>query len=183
MTDKNKSCPDAVGRRKNAFDVRRLTTLSLLVAVSMILSYVESQIPVFIAVPGVKLGLANILSVFALYTLGVWGACGVSLVRVCLSALLFGNPVSLIFSLSGAVLSLGAMILVKKLCPFSPVGVSVVGGVMHNVGQICAAAIIMETGAIVSYLPVLIISGTVAGVLVGLAAGELKRRLSRVNKK
>ena len=161
------------------FDTRRLCVLALSVSVAMILSYLESLIPVLIAVPGVKLGLANIATVFALYTLGWRSAVAVSLVRVCLSSLLFGNAVGLIYSLSGAVLSLAVMIALKALPFFSSVGVSVAGGVMHNAGQIIAAAIIMETAAIVSYLPVLIISGTVAGIVIGAAAGILVARTAR----
>ena len=160
-------------------DTKRLATLSILISVAMILSYVESLIPPFVAVPGVKLGLSNIATVFALYTLGAPAAVTVSLVRVVLSALIFGNFVSLIYSLSGAILALTFMIILRKLAPFSSVGVSVAGGVAHNAGQIIAACIVMESAAIAVYLPPLVISGTVAGVAIGIAAGILVKKTEK----
>ena len=156
-----------------------MVTLSALVAVAMILSYVESMIPAFVAVPGVKMGLSNIATVFALYSLGWPYAIIVSVVRVFLSSLLFGNFVSLIYSLSGAFLALGLMILLKKLDRFSTVGVSVAGGVGHNAGQIIAACIVMENAAISLYIIPLIISGTISGVLIGLVAGNLVERVKK----
>ena len=167
-------------RKNNASSTRRLTTLAILVSVAMVLSYVEHLIPVFIAVPGVKLGLANIATVFALYALGWREACAISLVRVCLSALLFGNVPALIYSLSGAALSVAVMILLYFLCSFSSVGVSVAGGVAHNAGQLLAAALVMNTPALVSYFPVLVLSGTLAGVVIGLCAGLLIKRLGKI---
>lgn len=158
---------------------RQLVTLSALIAVAMILSYVESMIPAFVAVPGVKVGLSNIATVFALYALGWPYAICVSVVRVFLSALLFGNFVSLIYSLSGAALALIVMILLKKLDKFSSIGISVAGGVCHNAGQIIAACIVMETTAIAIYIIPLIISGTIAGVVIGLVAGNLVERVRK----
>ena len=161
------------------FDTKRLTTLSILVSLAMILSYVESLIPPLVAVPGVKLGLSNIATVFALYTLGAPSAVAVSLVRVALSALLFGNFVSLLYSVSGAALALAFMILLGRLKSFSSVGVSVAGGVAHNAGQIIAACLVMENAAISLYFPPLIISGTVAGVAIGAAAGILVKKTEK----
>lgn len=160
-------------------DTKKLTALSALIAVAMILSYVESLVPAFVAVPGVKMGLSNIATVFALYTLGWPSAICVSLVRVLLSSLLFGNFVSLIYSLSGAALALLTMILLKRFGCFSSVGVSVVGGVSHNAGQIIAACIVMENAAISLYIIPLIISGTISGVVIGLAAGMLVTRIKK----
>ncbi len=165
--------------RKTTLDTKKMVTLSSLIAVAMILSYIESLVPAFVAVPGVKMGLSNIATVFALYALGWPYAICVSLVRVFLSALLFGNFVSLIYSLSGAALALLAMILLKKLDSFSSVGVSVVGGVCHNAGQIIAACIVMENAAISLYIIPLIISGTLSGVLIGLVAGMLVDRIKK----
>ena len=169
---------------KSSFKFGKLTThqlvaLSALIAVAMILSYVESMIPAFVAVPGVKVGLSNIATVFALYALGWPYAICVSVVRVFLSALLFGNFVSLIYSLSGAALALGVMILLKRLDKFSSIGISVAGGVCHNAGQIIAACIVMETAAIAVYIIPLIISGTIAGVVIGLIAGNLVERIKK----
>lgn len=160
-------------------NTRQLVTLSALIAVAMILSYVESMIPAFVAVPGVKIGLSNIATVFALYALGWPYAICVTIVRVFLSALLFGNFVSLIYSLSGAALALASMILLKRLDKFSSIGVSVVGGVCHNVGQILAACIVMETAAIAVYIIPLLISGTIAGVVIGLVSGNLVERVKK----
>lgn len=168
--------------RRSTLDTKRMVTLSALIAVAMILSYVESMIPAFVAVPGVKMGLSNIATVFALYFLGWPYAICVSLVRVCLSALLFGNMVGLIYSLSGAALALLVMILLKNFDLFSNVGVSVAGGICHNAGQIIAACIVMKTSAISVYFIPLIISGTVSGVLIGVVSGMLVERLKKIIK-
>ncbi len=165
--------------RKTTLDTKKMVTLSSLIAVAMILSYIESLVPAFVAVPGVKMGLSNIATVFALYTLGWPYAICVSVVRVFLSSLLFGNFVSLIYSLSGAALALLVMILLKKLDSFSSVGVSVAGGVCHNAGQIIAACIVMQNAAISLYIIPLIISGTLSGVLIGLVAGMLVERIKK----
>ena len=164
-------------------DTKKLATLSLLISVAMILSYIESLIPPLVAVPGVKLGLSNIATVFALYSLGAPAAVTVSLLRVLLSALLFGNFVSLVYSFSGAVLALTLMILIRKIGRFSSVGVSVVGGVAHNAGQIIAACIVMESAAIALYLPPLVISGTIAGIAIGVASGILVKKTEKYIKK
>lgn len=165
--------------RKTTLDTKKMVTLSSLIAVAMILSYIESLVPAFVAVPGVKMGLSNIATVFALYTLGWPYAICVSVVRVFLSSLLFGNFVSLIYSLSGAALALLVMILLKKLDSFSSVGVSVAGGVCHNAGQIIAACIVMQNAAISLYIIPLIISGTLSGVLIGLVSGMLVERIKK----
>lgn len=160
-------------------DTKKLTTFSLLVAVAMILSYIESLIPIFVAIPGVKLGLSNIATVFALYTLGWPAAISVSLVRVLLSALLFGNIPSLAFSLAGAVLALASMIPLSRINIFTSIGVSVVGAIMHNVGQITCAAIVMETLGVTYYLIPLFLSGTIAGVVIGIISGILVERIKK----
>ena len=164
---------------KKKLTTKQLVTLSALIAVAMILSYIESLIPAFVAGPGVIMGLSNIATVFALYALGWQYAICVSVVRVFLSALLFGNFVSLIYSLSGAALALALMILLKKLDSFSSVGVSVAGGVGHNAGQIIAACIVMENAAISLYIIPLIISGTISGIVIGLVAGNLVERVKK----
>lgn len=161
------------------FSTKKMTTLALLVAVAMILSYIESLIPPLAAIPGVKIGLSNIATLFALYVLGWQSAVCVSLVRVCLSALLFGNFVGFVYSLSGAVFALVVMIFLVRIRLFSTIGVSVAGGVMHNAGQVLAAALVMRSGEIVYYLAPLAVSGTLAGVAVGIAGGLLAARLKR----
>ena len=148
----------------------------------MILSFIESLIPPLAMVPGVKIGLANIVTVFLLYTLGIRAAGAVSLIRVLLSALLFGNVQSLIFALSGALLSFVVMIVAKHLLPFGTVGVSVLGAIAHNAGQIIAAVIVMQTVGVAYYFIPLVISGTLGGVLVGIVAAVITARLEKVIK-
>ncbi len=160
---------------------RKLAFLGLSIALAMILSFVESQIPVFTAVPGMKLGLPNLVMVFLLYRIGWKETAAVSLVRVLLVSLLFGNAQSLVFSLAGAALSLAGMTLLKKSRLFSPVAVSVTGGVLHNIGQIIAACLWTGTAQIAYYLPVLLLSGIAAGILIGLLSGLLLKRLSSVS--
>ena len=161
---------------------KKLATAAMLTATAMMLSYVESLIPAFVAIPGIKIGLANIVTVFALYTIGWRGAICVSLVRVCLSSLLFGNATGFFYSLMGALLSFVGMLILSRMRFFSSVAVSSVGGVLHNVGQIFAAALVLETAAVFVYLPVLFISGTIAGVVIGIAAGLLVKRLEKIIK-
>lgn len=158
-------------------ETRKIARMGLLVALSMILSYVESLIPAFVAVPGVKVGLANIVVIFALYTLGPIEALIVSLLRVILSSFLFGSVLSLLYSLSGALLSLGGMMLMKKLKIFSTTVVSVTGGVLHNVGQILVACLVLETDVLLYYLPVLILSGVITGAVIGIIASLVIKRL------
>ena len=159
-------------------NTRRLTALSLTVSFALILSFIESRIPAFVAIPGIKVGLANIAIIFTLYKFGIKEAIAVSAVRVCLMATLFGSPVSFIYSLTGAVLSLSVMLLLKKLTPLSEVAVSVSGGVMHNIGQICAASIMLGTNVVLYYLPFLLLSGTIAGIAVGVASGMLLKKVT-----
>lgn len=158
-------------------NTKRLVTLALCTAVAMILSYLESLIPLSFAVPGIKIGFANIAVIFVLYRFGWKEASIVSLLRIVWLALLFGNAMTLIYSVCGAVLSLTGMILLKRLQKFSEVGVSVAGGILHNAGQITAAMVLMDTAQIVYYLPVLAISGTVAGIVIGIVAAILIKRV------
>lgn len=155
-----------------------MTTLALSVSLALILSFIESRIPAFVAIPGIKMGLANIAVIFTLYKLGAREAIVVSGIRVVLVSMLFGSPVSFIYSISGAVLSLTAMILLKKLTPLGEITVSIVGGIMHNVGQIGAASFMLATNVVVYYLPFLILSGTIAGVAVGVVSGLLIKKVN-----
>ena len=143
----------------------------------MILSFIESRIPAFTAIPGVKVGLANIAVIFTLYKFGVYEAIVVSLLRVVLVSMLFGNPQSFLFSVAGAVLSLTVMILLKKLVRAPEVVVSVSGGIMHNIGQIIMASIVLGTNVVAYYLPFLLLSGTLAGVVVGVASATLIKKV------
>ena len=160
---------------------RRITLMALLTAAAMILSYVESLLP-SPGIPGVKLGLANIAVIFALYRLGWKEAAAISLVRVGMVSLLFGSVGALFYSLAGAVLSLAVMTLLRRLDVFSPVGVSVAGGVSHNVGQILMAVVLLETERLIWYLPVLILTGLGGGILVGLCGAALVKRIPPLEK-
>ena len=159
---------------------KKVATLGLCIALSMVLSFIEHQIPPLVAVPGVKVGLPNLVMVFMLYKIGWKETAIVSIVRVVLVSMIFGSVISMAYGLSGATLSLIGMILLQKTKLFSTVTVSVVGGVLHNVGQIAIACVIMGTGLLVSYLPVLLISGTIAGVVIGFVAGLLVKKLDKL---
>ena len=156
---------------------QKLTVMALTTAIALVLSFIESQIPAFVAGPGVKMGLANIAIVYALYRLGWKEAALISLIRVVLVSLLFGSAASFLYSLAGAVLSLLGMALLKKTGKFTEIVVSVAGGVLHNIGQIAMASIILETDALRYYLPFLLVSGILAGVVIGLISGILIRRI------
>lgn len=157
----------------------KIAYLGVFTALALILSFVESQIPPLMAVPGVKLGIPNIAILFILYKVGWKEAALVNVVRVFAVGLLFGSVMSMIYSFSGAILSLLGMVLLKKSNWFSCVTVSVIGGILHNVGQIIAACFVTETSELLYYLPVLIISGTVAGILIGIIAGMLLKRMEK----
>ena len=155
----------------------KITTFALTISVAMLLSYIESRVPAFVAIPGIKVGLANIAVIFTLYKFGARAAVTVSIIRVILIATLFGTPVSFIYSVSGATLSLILMILLRKLTPLTEVAVSVTGGVAHNIGQIAAASFMLSTNIVLYYLPFLLVSGTIAGIVVGVSSAILVKRI------
>lgn len=154
----------------------KIARYGLLAALALALSYAESLLP-SPGVPGVKLGLPNLVVVFTLYRLGAADAWALSLARALLASLLFGSGASLAYSLAGAVLSLAVMCLLKRTGKFSETGVSVAGGVAHNAGQILVAALLLETTRLAWYLPVLCVSGTVAGILIGIVSALLVKRV------
>ena len=143
---------------------KKLANMAMLVALAMIFSYVESLIPINFGVPGMKLGVANLVTVTGLYFLEIPEVLAVSVLRVLLTGFLFGNGMSIIYSLAGAVVSLLAMVLVKKMDGISIVGVSITGGVFHNIGQILVAMAVVENLKLIYYLPVLLVAGKGAGV-------------------
>lgn len=159
---------------------KKIAMLGLSIALAMIMSYIEVLVPLSFAVPGIKMGLANIVIIFALYKLGTKEAVLVSLIRVILVSLLFSNAMAMAYSIAGAVLSLGVMWILKKTDKFSVVGVSIAGGIMHNVGQIIMAVILLGTEQIALYLPVLIITGTVTGIVIGIVAGLVINRFKNI---
>ena len=160
---------------------KRTAILGLCVSCALILSYVELLIPpITVAVPGIKMGLANVMTVFVLYRFGIKSAAAVSGGRIILSTLLFGSAVSFVYSFLGGVLSLVAMWGLVKIDKLSHVGVSAVGGVIHNAGQIIGAVILMGSGKIAYYFPVLAISGTISGIFVGLLGAIMLKNLRNV---
>ena len=160
--------------------VKKVAVLGLCVALAMIMSYIESLFPLNLAVPGIKMGLANIVIIFLLYRVGFSSACIVSLIRVFLVSMLFGNVMMMAYSIAGAVLSLAVMFVLKKCRKFSVVGVSIAGGVAHNAGQIIMAVILLGAKQIAYYLPVLAVTGTVTGVLIGIAASVVIKRVKHI---
>lgn len=153
--------------------------LGLCAALAMIFSFVESQIPPIVPLPGVKVGLPNIAIVFVLYRVGVKEAYAVNLVRIVLTSLLFGTS-HLPYALVGGMLSLTVMALMRRFTAFSSVSVSVTGGVFHNIGQVAVAYFITNTAQLFTYyLPVLLVSGTIAGVVIGVVAGIAVKRLEK----
>ena len=160
---------------------KRITFLGLCASVAMILSYIEFLLPpLFSSVPGIKMGLANIIIIFILYRFGVASAFAVSGVRLVLVTLLFGNVMTLLYSAVGALLSLVLMSVAKRINFFSQVGVSILGGVAHNAGQILVAMVVMETVEIGYYMIVLTVSGTIAGILIGLAGSAVLHGMRKV---
>lgn len=158
--------------KKNAY-------LGLLIALAFVFSYIEFLIPINLGVPGVKLGLANLVIIVAIYTIGEKDAFLLSMVRILLIAFTFGNFSAMFYSIVGGVLSYLVMLIAKKLDFLSVKGVSALGGVFHNVGQILTAMMILETTELMYYLPVLMISGIVSGVLIGLLAALVIVRLQK----
>ena len=159
---------------------KKTAYMGMLTALAFVFSYIESLLPINLGVPGIKLGLANLVIIVTLYTIGIKAACTLSLVRIVLTGFTFGNPVSMIYSLAGGILSLVIMILAKRSKTFSVTGVSVLGGVFHNFGQIMVAAVVVEMASLFYYLPVLILSGTIAGVAIGMLASILIQRLIKI---
>ncbi len=169
-----------MSRLQNRRALRRIAEAGILTAVAFILSYLEAILPFSIGVPGVKLGLSHLVTVFALYRLPVWETVSITLVRVLLAAFLFGNGASLAYSLAGALLSLTVMLILRRLPFFSPTGVSIAGGISHNVGQIACAALLMSTVSLVWYLPILIAAGCISGAVIGAAGSILIGRIKRI---
>ena len=158
----------------------RVAYFGVFTALALIFSYVESLIPIQLGIPGVKLGLANLIIVIALYKMRLSEVFLLSIVRILLSGFLFGNYFSILYSLAGGLLSLVVMALLKKTGDFSVMGISMAGGVSHNVGQLVVAMMVVETFSVGYYLPVLLVAGLVTGFLIGVAAGEMLKRLVNI---
>ena len=149
-------------------------------ALALIFSYLETLIPVSVGIPGVKLGLANLITVIALYKIPVKDVYVLAVVRVVLAGFIFGNYFSILYSLAGAVLSLTVMVILAKSDGFSVMGVSMAGGVAHNVGQLLIAMAVVETFSVVYYIPVLLVAGLVTGLLIGIVSGQILKRITDI---
>lgn len=167
-------------RQRQSGSPGKTALFGLLIALAFVLGYVESLIPVYLGAPGVKLGLANLVTMTALYCMGVKAAVQVNVVRIVLSGFTFGPASAILFSLAGAGLSLLVMAVCRRFKLFGMVGVSILGGVAHNIGQFLMAAFVVRTFGVFSYLPVLLAAGTVAGALIGLLGGLIVQRISVV---
>ena len=162
---------------ENTTDTKKLTMTALLAALALIFSYIEVLIPFSPAIPGIKLGIANLVVIVALYHMGLKYAITINVVRIFIDGLLFSGVFGIIYSLAGAILSMTVMVLLKKTGLFSVAGVSMAGGVAHNLGQILAAAFLVSNLSIFIYFPVLIFSGLISGALIGIVAYIILKRL------
>jgi heptaprenyl diphosphate synthase len=156
---------------------KKIATYGLLVALAFILSYIESLFPLPVPFPGIKLGLANLVVLTALYTMGVKEAFVLAIIRIILVGFTFGNPSTMLFSLAGGLLSWLFMSLMKKSKAFSMIGVSITGGISHNVGQIIVSIFVVENINIIYYLPLLLISGVVTGIIIGILGAMIIKRI------
>ena len=168
------SGPSAPGTQVSA---RRVALTGLLAALALIFSYVEVLVPFNAGVPGIKLGLANLVPLIILYRMDARYAFAANLIRVFLAGLLFSGMFAALYSLAGSVTSFLVMYLLKKTNLFSVIGVSTAGGVFHNIGQLCVAILAISGPQLIHYLPVLIISGMIAGIIVGIGAAVLLDRI------
>lgn len=156
---------------------KKVALYGVLIALAFVFSYVEALLPFSFAVPGMKVGLANLVVVAALYLLGVRTAFGVSVIRILLVGFTFGNLSTMMFSLSGGLLSFAVMAACKNKALFHVEGVSMAGGIAHNIGQLLVAAAVVESAALFYYVPVLLVFGLITGGLIGLTAGQLIKRI------
>ena len=158
---------------------KKTAYLGVFLAFALILSYVESLIPFYFGIPGAKLGLANLAVILVLYLYGVREALLLNVMRVLLSGFLFGNMFAILYGMAGALCSFLIMCILKKTKKFSMVGVSIGGGVFHNIGQILIAVFVTETAGVFYYIPVLFIAGLITGFLIGMVAGKVRKHLEK----
>ncbi len=149
----------------------------ILLALALLLSYVEVLLPLSIGIPGVKLGLANLASLVCLYLFGIRRAALLSVLRIVLTGFLFGNMAAVLYSLSGAALSLAAAAFTKRSGLFSELGVSVIGAVFHNLGQLIVASLVVQNRGLFWYFPLLLLAGVITGALIGLLTAEILKHL------
>lgn len=165
------------------FTTKQLTTMALLTAIALAIHVAEAQIPPLVAIPGVKLGLANIITVYAAFSIGGGAAAMILIARILLGSMFGGGVVSLLYSLAGGVLCLLVTLLLRRMLTWKQIWVAgVMGAIVHNIGQILVAILVTGTPAIVSYLPVLLISGVITGTFTGFAAQFVVNRMGKNHK-
>ncbi len=155
----------------------KVAHLGIYTALALIFSYVEILIPIHFGIPGIKLGLANVVVVVVLYKMGRKEAYIISITRVILAGILFGNIASIAFSMSGCLLSLTIMCLLYKREIFSVIGISIIGAIFHNLGQILIAMIVVSSFSVIYYFSVLMIAGVITGAVIGIIAKEMIKRI------
>ncbi len=160
--------------------MNRVAYFGMFTSLALIFSYIETLIPISFGIPGIKLGLANLIIIIALYKIKLREVYLLSVTRVLLSGLIFGNYFSILYSLAGGLLSLTVMCVLRKKKDFSIIGVSIAGGVFHNIGQLVVAMAVVETFHIFYYVPVLLIAGLITGFLIGVLADNILRRLEKI---
>jgi len=158
---------------------KKVVLYGLLIALAFILSYIESIIPIPVPIPGIKIGLANLVVITALYLMGPKQAFVLSMIRIVLVGFTFGNLSTMLFSFAGGLLSWSLMVLARKIKGLSITGVSILGGVGHNIGQILVAMFVVNSSSLIYYLPFLIISGLVAGTVIGMVGAIITIRLKK----
>lgn len=158
---------------------KNVATYGMLIAVTFILSYIESMVTIPVPIPGVKVGLANLVVIMALYLMGPGPTLLLSFLRIILVGFTFGSPSTMLFSLGGGLVSWFLMVCAKKIKGLSMTGVSIIGGVGHNLGQILVAMYVVNNKNLIYYLPFLIISGLVAGAAIGIVGAMLTTRIRK----
>ena len=158
----------------------KVAVFGVFTSLALILSYVELLIPINFGIPGMKLGLANLLVVILLYKGCPRDALLLSVIRILLSGLIFGNMFSIFYSLGGGLLSLAVMVFLKKTGQFTVAGISSGGGASHNVGQLLVAMFVVQTYQVGYYLPVLLIAGVITGAVIGILSAEVLKRTQSI---
>lgn len=158
----------------------KVAVFGVFTSLALILSYVELLIPINFGIPGMKLGLANLLVVILLYKGCPRDALLLSVIRILLSGLIFGNMFSIFYSLGGGLLSLAVMVFLKKTGQFTVAGISIGGGASHNVGQLLVAMFVVQTYQVDYYLPVLLIAGVITGAVIGILSAEVLKRTQSI---
>ncbi len=157
--------------------MKKLAYMSMFLAIALICGYIEFLFPITIGIPGIKLGLANLITVMVLYCVGAKEAVCVSFLRIILSGFLFGNAFSILYSLCGGILSFAMMYIAKKTNKLSCISVSITGGMFHNVGQCLIAMFVLNSYFVIYYIPVLLVCGFITGLLIGILSSEIMRRV------